>query len=113
MNIYVKEPYFSQIKSGKKIYEGRLYAGKWRDVLLDDLFIVRSCEDKTGLTKDNAILKIVSEIKHYGNFREAFEELGEKLLPGITDIEEAQKIYDQFYTLEQMENFSVIVFKLT
>lgn len=113
MNINIKEPYFSQIKSGEKFYEARLYDGKWKNVRLDDLFIVRSCDDETKLRSDNAILKIVTEIQHYGNFREAFDELGEKLLPGITDAKEAQKIYDQFYTLEQMENFSVIVFKLT
>ena len=88
---HVQEPHFSNIKSGRKTIEGRLYNGNFAKMNVNDTAIW-FCGDKT-------VLSVIKRTAKYSSFKEMIEaEKLENALPGTDTVEQGEKIYYGFYT---------------
>lgn len=84
--------YFDYIKSGKKLYETRVYDKKRREIkLLEEVtFIDRSDNSRS-------FRAIITELSYFKNFKDAIQEVGvKKVLPNAKSLEEGVKMYHQF-----------------
>lgn len=100
---HVDEPYFTLLKTGKKVCEGRLLKGDFNKMKVSDRI-----EFDNSIGTDKFMCKIVS-VNRYPTFREyLLTETLERCLPGITDIEEGILIYYNFFTKEDEEKYGVI-----
>lgn len=94
-------PWLDWIESGVKTYEGRLYKEIWQKVKVGDLIIF--------YTPDKEVKTIVTDLKFYGDFGEAFENLGTKLVP-ITNatVDRVKKLYNQFFSDDDIKKYGVV-----
>lgn len=101
----VKDPYFEQIKDGKKTVEGRLKKGRFEHIDKGDTIYWVNRD-----TKEEVKTK-VTEHKTYDNISDMIKEVGhKKLLPGTKSNEEAQEKYNTFYGEEkQKENKAIAI----
>ncbi len=83
-----KEPWFSFLKSGEKIFEGRVRKHFWNKVKEEDVFTIFCGNEEFDV--------VVTEIIYFDDFREMYKKLGEKLLPGVKSEDECWKVYNQF-----------------
>lgn len=84
--------YFNQIRSGKKIYETRVYDEKRRKIKLLDKVIFRNKDDMT-----KSFEAIITELSFFPDFRQAIEEVGvKKVLPSAKSLKEGVKTYNAF-----------------
>jgi len=110
----LRDPYYENIKEGKKIYEVRVYDDKRKEMKVGD-FWTFSHDNKKGMEK---IKTIIVEIKIYKTFKEAIEDTDlSKLLPGVEDVNSAIKTYEEFphdigTYKEGAEKYGVVRFKL-
>jgi len=82
--------YLDQIKSGLKIAEGRINSGAFKNVQPDSK--IKFFDGKNP--QSYVICKIIS-VRKYSTFRNMLVDLGiNNMLPGISDIDKAVKIYD-------------------
>ncbi|XWV26923.1 isomerase [Tupanvirus soda lake] len=97
-----KTPWADWIINGNKIWEGRLCRDDWMNVCVDDIIIFKY--------DDNKKLKVVvTELKHFADFGEAFRQLGIDLVPidGIS-VEQVESLYMQFYSKEDTMRYGVV-----
>lgn len=100
---HVDEPYFTLLKTGQKVCEGRLLKGDFTKMKVLD-----KIEFDNGIGTDKFTCKIVS-INRYDTFREyLLSETLERCLPGVTDIEEGILIYYKFFTVEDEKKYGVV-----
>lgn len=103
LELNVQEPYFSLIKNGLKIVEGRLGKNKYFDLKMGDKVLF-----------NNDLERKVEKIVKYSSFREMliFEGL-KNVLPNVKSLEEGEKIYYQFYSKEDEQKYGVVAICLT
>lgn len=97
LELNVQEPYFSLIKSGQKTVEGRLGKDKYFTFKQGDKVIF-----------NNNLEVEIKAIVRYKTFREMliFEGL-KNVLPGVLTLEEAVKVYYQFYSPQDEQKYGV------
>ena len=100
----VNEPWLGYIASGQKPYEGRLNKGQWAQLQPGSELIFYN--------KKRALQVTIENIRYYKTFGQAWSELGANLLPGINCLEDANKLYNNFYNNQDIERYGVVVFKL-
>ncbi|CAO2821798.1 unnamed protein product [Amaranthus hypochondriacus] len=89
--LHVQEPYFTQLKDGMKIVEGRCAVGNYNRIQSGDIVFFNKC-----------LMLAVQDVRHYSSFLEMLgSENLEHVLPGVGTIEEGEKIYRKFYTKEK------------
>lgn len=97
MTIYEKkisEPWFSLIKLGIKIVEGRLNKGEFVNMKPGDIILFTNNE--LGFERKFSIK--IKNITYYDNFKMYLEnETLEKCLPGIDNIEDGLYVYYKYY----------------
>lgn len=89
------EDHIVNIASGRKIWEGRRYTGKWKHMNIDDTLIF------TG--SSFIVTTRVTAIERFSDFDQAFKYLGETLLPD--HVGTGWDYYKQYYD----ENSDVVV----
>lgn len=101
------EPYFSYVKNGQKTIEGRIAKGKYKNIKVDDHFIVHN-DDET----DSFMVKIIS-IRKYSSIKELLEyEDLHKILPNAKSIKDGIKIYKKFYNFREEKEFGVVAIEI-
>ncbi|HMT01612.1 MAG TPA: ASCH domain-containing protein [Candidatus Absconditabacterales bacterium] len=104
MEFQVQKRYFDLIKSGLKIYEGRLSKDKYRHLKVGDIITFKP----NG--SDEFVEKKVTSIHIYGSFADAGLHLGiEKIVPGTSNIGSMVETYREFYSKEDEERYNVIM----
>ena len=97
MTIYEKnlsEPWFSLIKLGIKIVEGRLNKGEFANMKTGDIILFSNNE--LGFERKFTIK--IKNTTYYDNFKIYLEnETLEKCLPGIDNIEDGLNVYYKYY----------------
>ncbi len=91
------------IKTGEKKYEGRLLKNDWVDVEPGDNIVF--------FNDDIEVDVVVRERLTFRSFEDAYDQLGERLLPGVKTSEEAADIYRQYFNTLDVERFGVIVIR--
>lgn len=106
MKIYIKkESTFNYLSSGDKKVEGRLYKGIFKKIKEND--IIEFCfQNQTLLAK-------IQELKKYDNFYSFLisEEMN-FILPGVKEIDEGVKIYNEYYPKNKDNKVISIKFNL-
>jgi ASC-1-like (ASCH) protein len=106
-NLNLSEPWFSLVKSGIKIYEGRLFE-KVRYYSIDDIIII-SCNNPY---KDPFKVKILNKY-YYINFEEALKDLGiSNILGKDYTLEESVQIYKDIYPIDKQLEKGIIMLEL-
>jgi ASC-1-like (ASCH) protein len=97
----VAEPYFSLIKMRKKPVEGRKLSPTWSKIKVGDI-ITMTCNS-------SYFNVLVTGINKYNSLKEYL--LGETLqrcLPGVTSIEDGERIYLQWSSIEEINKYGMI-----
>ena len=100
--------FFDQVKSGKKIYEIRLYDEKRRGIGIGDSIIFKKRPDLI----DGVIVKVVDVMKF-----ESFEEMARTLSLSSVGFDnmtapQVAKFYHTIYTKEDEKKYGVVAYKL-
>ncbi|KAL2654038.1 hypothetical protein R1flu_022166 [Riccia fluitans] len=86
--LHCQEPFFSQLKDGRKTVEGRCAGGHHSKLQVDD-----------GLLFNKVLFLKVKDIKRYNTFQEMLETEGlNNVLPGVATITEGIQVYRNFYS---------------
>lgn len=87
------EPHYTNVKSGAKPYETRVFDVKRRKVQLGDIIEFAHNNDP----KKPAIRVRVVELALFKNFRDAITSIGvRKVLPNVRTTDEGVKLYESF-----------------
>ncbi len=103
-----KEPYYSQILSGEKTFEGRVIKGKWANIITGDIIhMLDDCQE--GYTSFEVVSVVISD-----SFFNLHKLLGKQLLPRIAydDHAGAAKIYSEWFSQEHINSYGVVAFEL-
>lgn len=100
----VSEPWFTYI-GNKKLVEGRLNRGVFKDLKVGELFIIHSKENP-AVCKNTRI----TGIHICKDFTELYSKFGDKLLPKecLNFGEDDDDIYLKFYSKADIEKYGVI-----
>lgn len=104
----VREPYFSQLVSGEKEYEGRVRRKQWREISPGDTLLVsRKTDDPPSPTNSQPVAFQVVSLVLANNFDILYSNLGRLLLP-IPPLTSASDLYSQFYTEHKIQKHGVV-----
>ena len=99
------EPWFTLIKLGIKISEGRVRKGIWKDINRGDKIIFTN--GAYGLKRSFKVT--VLDVTYYDCFHTYLErETLPQCLPGMDSINEGVSVYRQYYTVEQEDKNGVV-----
>jgi len=106
--MWIKRPYFEQIRSGQKTLEARIGYPQMRRIRKGDTILLR-----TGGRVENAMVIRIVDIREYRDFQEALKhENVNRLLPN-TRPENALEVYEQIYPEWKVKQYGgVLVFEL-
>jgi len=104
----LKEEFFDKVKSGKKIYEVRLYDEKRQKVCVGDTIIFKKMPELI----DGVVTKVV-DVKKF----ESFEQMAQTLSLASVGFEkknaaQVSRFYRSIYGREDEKKYGVVVFKL-
>lgn len=100
------EPYFTFVKNGQKIVEGRLKKGEYCFLKPGDHIVV--CNDK----ETDSVEVVVKTLREYPSFQAMLEsEVLKKVLPNVETVEQGLRVYRQFYTEAQEKEWGVLAFE--
>ncbi len=92
------EIWFTNIKNGIKKVEGRKQSPKFKNIVVGETIRFKLSGE------DEFFYALVTDIKYYPSLRDYLQIEGvEKCLPGISDLEEAVKIYTQWSTEDEIK----------
>ena len=100
------DPWFSHLKEGRKVVEGRLNTNKYKDLVIGSIIKLYKPDDENEFI----LLKIVNIVK-YESFRKMLEvETLERVLPdeNVKSIEDGVAIYREFYS-EKLEKSKGVI----
>jgi ASC-1-like (ASCH) protein len=106
----VSEPWFSLIKLKLKTYEGRLNKGDFAKLKLDDIIIFENNDFGINRKVKTKIIKM-DKYNSFKNFLESKKITN--CLPGIDNISDGIKIYYNYYSKENENQYGVLAIKLT
>lgn len=106
--MWIKRPYFEQIRSGRKTLEARISYPQMRRIRKGDAILLR-----TGGGTENAITIRIVDVREYRDFQEALKhENVSQLLPD-TRPEKALEAYERIYPEWKVKQYGgVLVFEL-
>eukprot|EP00011_Vannellida_sp_DIVA3-517-6-12_P014999 CAMPEP_0114623266 /NCGR_PEP_ID=MMETSP0168-20121206/10158_1 /TAXON_ID=95228 ORGANISM="Vannella sp., Strain DIVA3 517/6/12" /NCGR_SAMPLE_ID=MMETSP0168 /ASSEMBLY_ACC=CAM_ASM_000044 /LENGTH=121 /DNA_ID=CAMNT_0001834495 /DNA_START=48 /DNA_END=410 /DNA_ORIENTATION=+ len=103
----VQEPWFKLLKQGTKRYEGRVRRNHWAMLVPGERFrfvVAQSKESEEEEERQESLLLAVTSVHCFATFGDAWEELGDELIPpghGVDSSREAvEELYSQFYSEE-------------
>lgn len=97
----VQQPWFNNIKLGKKTVEGRLNKNQFKMLKVNDLITF----ENNGTT----LLATISQITLYSSFEAYLTQEGlKRTLPGTLSIQDGINIYRAFYSEEQEREYGVL-----
>ncbi|EXB23147.1 hypothetical protein L484_016164 [Morus notabilis] len=103
LELYVEEPFFSQMKDGLKTIEGRCATGKYSRIKSGSLILLNEC-----------LLFEVQDVHWYASFSKMLEAEGlAEVLPGVKSIIEGVEIYRKFYTKEKEMSNGVLAISIS
>lgn len=106
-NLHISEPWFTYIKNGQKIAEGRPKKGKFNNYKVGDILTIFN-----NKLNSNYNVEII-EILKYNTFYEMLKDLGiENVLPGIKTLDDGVNVYRQWYSEDVEKKFHVIAIKI-
>jgi len=106
--MHVCEPWFSFIESGRKKVEGRKRSEKWKNIKVGDT-IKMFC----GEPSYRFFYVQVKNIRLYPDLKSYLICEGlENTLPGVNLLEEGEKVYLQYSTLEEIKKYGIMAIKL-
>ena len=103
-------PWLDYIISGIKKYEGRLNKGKFSNMRVGDKIIF--------MNNGRSIETIIVGLKYYKDFIEAYEDLGEKLVPnfpcmrGKDKKKEVKRLYNLYFNDEDIKKYGIVAIKI-
>lgn len=104
------------ILDGKKTVEGRLAKGKFLDFRVGDEILLREDIWEDGkITSSQNTKKVTSilAVKQYVSFEEMLKSEGlENVLPSAQSLQDALKIYRQFYSKNDEDKYGVVALKI-
>ncbi|KAI3959244.1 hypothetical protein MKW92_014623 [Papaver armeniacum] len=101
--IDVQEPFFTQLRVGRKTIEGRCAVGDYNRIGQGSLLLFNRC-----------LILEVQDVRRHPSFAELLKtESLEKVLPGVNTIEEGVQIYRNFYTEEKEKSNGVLAICVT
>lgn len=100
-------PWLDWIESGIKKYEGRLNRGIFMKMKVGDIIIFKDNRGKMVRTK-------IVNLKLYSNFGEAFQDLGEELVPvkNITS-DRVKSLYAKYFREKDIATHGVVAIELS
>jgi ASC-1-like (ASCH) protein len=106
--MWIKRPYFEQIRSGQKTLEARIGYPQMRRIRKGDAVLLR-----TGGKAENATMIKIVDVREYRDFQEALKhEDISRLLPDIRP-ENALEAYERIYPEWKVKQYGgVLVFEL-
>ena len=111
----VESDLLDEIIKGRKIIEGRLNRGKFRDCKIGDIICLRrdfNDDPEKDSVSDSARVLITNIIK-YKNFKTLLEEVGYKnAIPTASSIEEAYNEYLKYYSEIDQNKFGVVAIEI-
>ena len=103
ISIHKQEPYYSMVINGLKTVEGRLNKGIFAELEIGDVLMMRPENKKFQVTGK----------RQYKTFREMLEAEGVKnVLPDKNNIEEATKVYKNFYKESEENRYGVLAIRI-
>ena len=103
ISINIIEPYLSYILNGQKIIEGRLNKDKFKGLKIGDILLIGPDKKKFK----------VERISKYDSFKDMLSNEGvNNVVPNKDTVEEAVKVYYNFYTKKQEKKFGVLAIKI-
>jgi ASC-1-like (ASCH) protein len=103
ISIHKQEPYYSMVINGLKTVEGRLNKGRFAELEIGDVLMMRPENKKFQVT----------DKRQYKTFREMLEAEGVKnVLPDKNNIEEATKVYKNFYKESEENRYGVLAIRI-
>jgi ASC-1-like (ASCH) protein len=105
----LNEPWFSFVRSGKKIAEGRLNK-TWVKSLnpYDMIEFTKVPEKRDAIEKQEKIEVLVTCIKPYNKFIDLFDDVGlDKVLPGKKTYDQGVAVYRQWYSEDKEKELGV------
>ena len=106
MELHLQDQYFKAVQDGTKTIEGRLAKEKYRSLKAGEkiTFIADSGE---------TLMKTIEAIHIFPTFKDAFRVLKyQDAVPGIDNMENAVKVYESFYPMEEQQKYNVVFLKL-
>ena len=103
----LKSEYFNSIATEKKLFEGRMYKGKYRSICVGDNLLFTNVEDK----KDNRMLRVIVKSIHiFATFEDAFILINNNLAVPNHSLDETLKIYYSFYPKKIVKKHGVVFY---
>jgi len=96
VKMHCQEPWFSEIKHGRKTVEGRKLSHKYSNLKPDQIVRFYCCDDSFEV-------KIVKIVQYKSLEEYLLIEGVEKVLPGIESFEDAVNVYLQYNSCEELE----------
>lgn len=100
-NIHCEDPWFTYIRQGIKLVEGRKNTHSYKKIKAGDQINFSNGQE--------SFIANVTEIREYDSLEKYFEDVSlEKALPGIKSIEEGLNIYYQWSTEEKIRQYGFL-----
>lgn len=105
--------WLDMIKEGKKTYVGQIFAGDWKSLNPGDKIEFYSGSPKVPSSSGTQCLVKVKSINRYDNFGDAFDDLGQSLvpIPGVSR-KEAKNLCMKFFYSDEVILYGVIAIKI-
>lgn len=101
LKLHVQKEYFTAIKEGKKIFEGRLAKEKYRQLSLGDKIEFYDGED--------TVIKNITSIHIFDSFGNGGNFLGvSNITPGVSSVKELISLYRKFYSEMDEQKYGAI-----
>ena len=105
----VQDPWFTLIREGLKVVEGRLNKGRFSKLKKGDIVHWEA----SGKKHTQCTTKIV-KVVHYPSFEAMLRtETLEHVLPGVPDVESGVKVYRKFYTEDKERELGVLAIRVS
>ena len=106
---HLREPAFSLIKEGKKIFEGRLFKNTFKNIRPNDVLCFYNNQRKT---EDSYLIQVLNTYK-YETFSLMLISKGIKnVTPLSKSLNDSINIYRKYYSQEDEKKYGVIAIKL-
>jgi ASC-1-like (ASCH) protein len=114
-------PWMNWIETGLKIFEGRIFMKDWQKVKVGDTIFFSLIKDSV-INHDVCLETVVTELRFFIDFGEAYRQLGDKLVPGRYDVpndplvplreklseEEVKKMYSEYFSEADIRTYGVV-----